>query len=353
MSNLLAVCILAKDEEATISSAIISSRRYADIVLVGDTGSTDGTKDIARSLGATVVDIPWEDNFAKARNALKSHTDSSWVLSLDADEQVDSFDMEMLRKVLEGEVQYEAFQIERRSYVSSDEPQYRLSLCTGEYPEMEDGYPAYISEPNFLLFRNFSDTEWRGAVHESVLPSLPTPYGKKAISDMPSLVVHNYGRERNIQAKREKYAELVKKRLQEDPRDPLSWFYTALAFEATGELEKAEKAFQKSLKLSKTLHSLYGLAMLQMRSGKEIQAELNLVEYLRYAGGDDANAWMGLLVCALQRDDMDRMDYYLGQALKSSASRKKELVRFALYAANRKSYKTKVELYEKLLKKVS
>jgi hypothetical protein len=59
-----------------------------DEIVVVDTGSTDATRDVARAHGAVVVDYPWSDDFAAARNAALDVARGDWILSLDADEEL-------------------------------------------------------------------------------------------------------------------------------------------------------------------------------------------------------------------------------------------------------------------------
>lgn len=61
-----------------------------------DTGSTDGTQDMLRSLGFTVWDVPWNSDFSEARNALMniaSNEGFEWCIMLDADEAMFSEDV--------------------------------------------------------------------------------------------------------------------------------------------------------------------------------------------------------------------------------------------------------------------
>lgn len=83
----ISACLIARDEEANIGRCLRSLQGVADEVVVADTGSTDATAAIARSCGATVVDVAWDDDFAKARNASLAHCSGDWVLWLDADEE--------------------------------------------------------------------------------------------------------------------------------------------------------------------------------------------------------------------------------------------------------------------------
>ena len=82
----LSIVILTKNEHLFIERCI-RSVRWADEVVVVDSGSTDGTVELAESLGATVYARPWH-GWARQRNigiALARH---DWTLYLDADDLV-------------------------------------------------------------------------------------------------------------------------------------------------------------------------------------------------------------------------------------------------------------------------
>ncbi|MFT5683142.1 MAG: glycosyltransferase involved in cell wall biosynthesis [Myxococcota bacterium] len=82
----LSVVIIARNEEDRIAEAI-ASVSFADEVVVLDSGSTDATPALARSLGAKVVETDWPGHVAQKNRAL-SHAAHTWVLSIDADERV-------------------------------------------------------------------------------------------------------------------------------------------------------------------------------------------------------------------------------------------------------------------------
>ena len=84
--NTVSLCLIARDEEATIGMAIKSILALVDEVIVADTGSTDNTRIIAEGYGAKVIDVPWEDDFSAARNAALDQATCDWILVLDADE---------------------------------------------------------------------------------------------------------------------------------------------------------------------------------------------------------------------------------------------------------------------------
>ncbi|HWE93141.1 MAG TPA: WcaF family extracellular polysaccharide biosynthesis acetyltransferase [Tepidisphaeraceae bacterium] len=83
------VLILACNERVNLPHALRSVIGWANRVVVVDSGSTDGTQQIARDLGAQVVEHPWE-GYARQKNwALDTvGFTSPWIFILDSDEAV-------------------------------------------------------------------------------------------------------------------------------------------------------------------------------------------------------------------------------------------------------------------------
>jgi glycosyltransferase involved in cell wall biosynthesis len=84
----IAVVAISKNEEQFVQRWYDSAAQ-ADVLLIADTGSTDQTVELARSLGITVANItvsPWR--FDDARNACLAlvPADVDWVITLDMDE---------------------------------------------------------------------------------------------------------------------------------------------------------------------------------------------------------------------------------------------------------------------------
>lgn len=80
--------MIVRDEEQALERCLASVRGAVDEIVIGDTGSRDGTVALAQRLGARVVHIPWRDDFAWARNQVIEQASGDWVLSLDADEEI-------------------------------------------------------------------------------------------------------------------------------------------------------------------------------------------------------------------------------------------------------------------------
>jgi hypothetical protein len=69
-------------------------------VIVADTGSKDGTVPVARALGASVILIPWQDDFAAAQNHALERATGEWILWLNPDEELLSVARDQLAALL-------------------------------------------------------------------------------------------------------------------------------------------------------------------------------------------------------------------------------------------------------------
>ena len=84
----LAAVLVVRDEARQLSACLAGLADLVDEVIVHDTGSLDGTVEIARAVGATVHEGFWDDDFARARNLGLELATADWVLVVDADERV-------------------------------------------------------------------------------------------------------------------------------------------------------------------------------------------------------------------------------------------------------------------------
>jgi glycosyltransferase involved in cell wall biosynthesis len=83
---LLSVAIVTLNEEETLARTL-ASVAWAEEILIVDSGSTDRTAEIARSFGARVIEREWP-GFATQKNFAIEQCSGTWVLSLDADEEL-------------------------------------------------------------------------------------------------------------------------------------------------------------------------------------------------------------------------------------------------------------------------
>lgn len=82
----VSVAIITINEEERLPGCL-NSAAFADDILVVDSGSSDKTVEIARTLGSRVMHEPWR-GFSAQKQFAVDHCLYDWVLILDADERV-------------------------------------------------------------------------------------------------------------------------------------------------------------------------------------------------------------------------------------------------------------------------
>jgi glycosyltransferase involved in cell wall biosynthesis len=155
----LSVAIITLNEADNVARTL-ASVRFADEIVVVDSGSTDGTEEIARSFGAKVFTESWQ-GFALQKNSAIDKCVGTWVLSLDADEELTDELQAEIRSMLETDAQ-----------ITPQVDGYRLRLrhvFLGRWIR----YGGYYPDMKLRLFRRVTSS---GAahftdrpVHESVI----------------------------------------------------------------------------------------------------------------------------------------------------------------------------------------
>lgn len=97
----LSVAIITKNEAPRIARCL-QSVAWADEIVILDSGSTDGTPDIARTMGARVQQSADWPGFGPQKNRAIDLATGDWVLVLDADETVTPELAAAIRAALDG-----------------------------------------------------------------------------------------------------------------------------------------------------------------------------------------------------------------------------------------------------------
>ena len=86
----VSVVIPVRNEERNLPRCLAALARFAEAIVV-DSGSTDGTREIALRAGARLIEFHWDGRYPKKRNWVltSQRLDNEWVLFIDADEVVD------------------------------------------------------------------------------------------------------------------------------------------------------------------------------------------------------------------------------------------------------------------------
>src|ERR1700761_5658586 len=113
MGKTLSVAIITQNDEAN-RQRTLQSVRWADEIVVIDSGSTDRTVEIAQSCGVPIFHEAWH-GFGRQKNLAIERCSGDWVLSLDADEEVSAELGQNIQQLLGGEPAVDACFLPRRN----------------------------------------------------------------------------------------------------------------------------------------------------------------------------------------------------------------------------------------------
>lgn len=152
----LTVVLITKDA-AHLLERTLGAVAWADSILVVDSGSTDGTRELAEKLGAKVLlQTEWK-GYGRQKSYALSKAEGDWILFLDADEVVD----EEL-----------AAEIRRATATKGDVAGYalrRVNYFCGERVRFGHSRPSYVDR----LFQRDKGRISDHRVHERVLVDGP------------------------------------------------------------------------------------------------------------------------------------------------------------------------------------
>ncbi len=151
----LSATIITHNEAKDVARAI-RSLACADEIVVVDAGSTDETREIAQSLGARVIVHHWT-GFAAQKTFAAEQARHDWVLSLDADEELDADARAAVHEWKSSKPAATGYRFARRARYLG-----RWILHSGWYPDYK------------LRLYDRRKGRWQGAyVHESVVVDGP------------------------------------------------------------------------------------------------------------------------------------------------------------------------------------
>ena len=89
-SPTLSLAMIVKNEAEHLEKCLSTARPHVDEVVVVDTGSTDGTREIARRYADVFDEIEWPDSFSLARNHSFDLATGDYIIWLDGDEHIEA-----------------------------------------------------------------------------------------------------------------------------------------------------------------------------------------------------------------------------------------------------------------------
>jgi tetratricopeptide (TPR) repeat protein len=230
--------MIVKDGHADLERCLLSAAPFVDRIVVGDTGSVDESRDIVRKIGAELIEVPWEQDFSKARNRVLEKRKCDWVLVLDADEMVDPLSGANIRNFIRDPHIY-GCRHTKWDYVTDSIARIGCQAARQNTFRLEESrpYPSYVPTPALRLFRNHPEIRFEGCVHETVSRRITALNLATARAD---IVIHHFGfvrdSEEKRRAKNDLYHALGENKLQGTPDDP-----QALVELGVSELEHRKK----------------------------------------------------------------------------------------------------------------
>lgn len=253
----ISLCVIVKDEERVLPRMLRSVQGVVDEIVVVDTGSTDGSVDVARSFGARVLHEEFADDFSAVRNVALAAATHPWILVLDADEVLVPGSGRILRAA------------------AADD---RLA---GAYLRFENDLGGGRTHVCGLMrfFRNDPSIRFEYVIHEQALPSIAA-YARangRRLTQLDQVRVYHDGYlatrrdERNKDARNER---LFRKQVERFPDHTYSWYkfgdflrrFPQRRDEAVSMLERAEQllvampdAVARDLSFPAEVHALLAL----------------------------------------------------------------------------------------------
>jgi glycosyltransferase involved in cell wall biosynthesis len=267
----LSLCLIVKNEAAHLRRCLESVRPLVDEILIADTGSSDGTAEIAAQFADRVLPFPWRDDFAAARNFVLDHATGDWVLSLDADETIAARDHQRIRASIQGPA--DAVEAYQRHYLV-DGAVVGWKPGPGGYDEGRD-YPGYFDVSCRRLFRRAPHLRWRNPVHEELVSTDPAR-PLKAIAD--DWIIHHFGKAdspERLAAKAEMYLRLGFQKASELPDDALAQYELGIQLQELRRWEDALAAFDRADHIERgfRLTDFYrGMCLARLNRADEAQA---------------------------------------------------------------------------------
>lgn len=197
--------IIFKNEIRCLERCLKSLRPLQEAVpceiVMADTGSTDGSREVAEKYADVLFDFPWIDDFAAARNAVIDRCSGVWYMSIDADEWFNGVTWEL-----------EAFSKVKK--VPQDVVGFTIRNCKSEYSEASDNYMDFTA---LRMMRLASGLRYEGCIHERFKRN------SLEVSTLPNTLFYHdgyyYGTRADMEAKRRRNMKLLDKKLQSDPED--------------------------------------------------------------------------------------------------------------------------------------
>lgn len=230
--RLLSIGMIVKNEIRCLEKCLQAleplRRAVPSELVIADTGSNDGTQEIAARYADIYFEFPWQDDFAAARNAVLERCTGKWYFSVDADEYLDEHIDELVEflRMSETMAKYGVITISNFSDRTLDKSTVSSFLA-----------PRLARRDSGLCFV--------GKIHERFNLSPADP-----MYDLSGVVLWHdgYAYETRTQAHRkmERNMQLLQEELEKSPEDPLR---IVQCIESSRDTQERMKYIQRGLAL--------------------------------------------------------------------------------------------------------
>lgn len=225
-----------------------------DEIVIVDTGSKDGTLEIAKQAGVKVYQVPWKNDFSAAKNYAIERATGKWILFLDADERISEDDTQRIKPLL-------------------DNP-------------MAEGYLFYIytkmewaesSSPtqSLRLFRNRKEYRYQNRVSERIPDDAIT-----SIKDAGIVILHQPDPQRFRQIQQLK-RNLLEQEIREQPEDSYLRYVYGIELLNERKYDQAAEQFSEAIETVSTAHvyapHLYKCLAWSLMSQKRIKEAIGSI----------------------------------------------------------------------------
>lgn len=214
----LAVCLIVKDEEEVLKRCLTCAKKFADEIIVVDTGSTDKSKQIASLFTQNVFDFEWNNDFSAARNFSFSKATCDFVMWLDADDFVTNGNIKKINELKKSKNEADVYMLK-----------YAIAFD-------ENNNSTFTYERERILRRSMNPT-WEGFVHEAIVP-----FGK--IKHVNITIEHRKIKQTNPK----RNLKIYNQRKKETPFSPRELFYYGRELFYNKYYKSCIKTLKKSLK---------------------------------------------------------------------------------------------------------
>jgi glycosyltransferase involved in cell wall biosynthesis len=215
--------MIVRNEAHQLADCLAPVAGLFDEIVIVDTGSQDETRRIAERFTPRVLDFPWCDDFAAARNQAMQHARGEWIFWLDADDRVPPESVSRLRRLFDSlSVAPQAFVLDT-VLLQDDQARDRQRLTS-----------------HLRLFRRHPELGWHGRVHEAIKP-WPTALGYEVLFRDIRIEHLGYQDELLVQRKLRRNVRLLRMEYALTPDDPAVLVDLASAYAQLGNSAEARR----------------------------------------------------------------------------------------------------------------